>query len=102
MDKSPTARTLEWCREGGWLVDVVERRIRRTVTKDLFGFIDIVALTVDGETIAIQATSAANVAARRTKIAESENLPVVLAAGWRVWVMGWDHRPAPLIQEVVL
>lgn len=66
---SPTARTLKWLRDHGFVADVVEKwqtfpgaggqniRIRR----DLFGFADILALQVEpeslGDVLLIQATS---------------------------------------------
>jgi hypothetical protein len=37
----------------------------------------------------VQTTSRANVAARVKKIAESEHLPAILRAGWKIEVHGW-------------
>ena len=49
---SPTARTLEYLRSQGWSADIVERFLHKAgpsgIRKDLFGIIDIVALTDQG------------------------------------------------------
>lgn len=65
--KSPTSRALAECLNRGWTAQVVEKwnpfaRIRQ----DLFGCIDIVAIT-DRRILGIQVTSGANHAARKTK-----------------------------------
>lgn len=55
---SPTARTLKALRELGYLADVAEKRVPKTrVTRDLFGFIDIVAIKAGEPILAVQATS---------------------------------------------
>jgi len=89
--KSPTQRSLEHMRKLGYLCDIVERRVPfQFVTKDLFGFIDI--LCVKGEDIiGVQATSAPNAASRVTKITEHENWPLVCKA-IRVIVHGWRRN----------
>lgn len=86
---SPTSRTLAKLREAGYLAEVVERWIPgANIRKDLFGFIDIVAIR-DGEILGVQATSRDNVAHRVTKIAEHENIAAVRKAGMRLEVHGW-------------
>jgi hypothetical protein len=94
--KSPTSRSLEYLRKCGYpLVQVVERwNMHARVRIDLFGIIDIVAIDCEGETFGIQATSGDNVAARVTKIAESDALAVCLKAGWRIVVHGWRKNAA--------
>jgi hypothetical protein len=87
--KSPTARSLELLRERGYRCEVVERRIPHSfITKDLFGFIDIIAIK-GGETLAVQTTSGDNVSHRAEKIAESETVGDVREAGWRIHIHGW-------------
>jgi len=86
---SPTQRSLKKLRDDGFLAEVTEHwnqyaRIR----KDLFGFIDIVAVK-DKVTIGVQTTSYGNMGARVKKIQESENLAKLLAGGWRIIVHGW-------------
>lgn len=100
---SPTQRTLKFMRKNGYLSEVVERRLPRVfITKDLFGFIDVLA--VKGEDIVgVQTTSGANVAARITKIVEHENYPTVIAA-MRIVVHGWRKNAAGkwVLREVEL
>lgn len=91
---SPTQRSLAHLRDGGWLAQVVERwNPHARVRNDLFGFIDILAIR-DGQTLAVQATSGTNVAARVRKIAEAEHVGAVRAAGWRLEVHGWRKNAA--------
>lgn len=89
---SPTQRSLARLRADGYLADVVEKWIpvvkRR---RDLFGFIDILAIR-DNEVVGVQATSGSNVAARIAKIAEHENVGAVRKAGIRIVVHGWAKR----------
>lgn len=90
---SPTQLTLRHLRDEGWpLVEVVETYNPHSRTRhDLFGIIDIVALR-PGETLAVQATSAANVSSRIRKIAESPAIDHVREAGWTVRVFGWRKK----------
>ena len=69
---SPTQRTLEHLRAAGYpLVQVVERwNPRAKVRQDLFGIVDVLAVNEAG-IVAVQTTSASNVAARITKIQTS-------------------------------
>jgi hypothetical protein len=90
---SPTSRSLEECRRRGWLAEVVEKWIPQTKQrKDLWGFVDLVAITPDGRTIGIQATSGANHAARVAKIQDSPKIDAVLNAGWIVEVWSYTKR----------
>jgi hypothetical protein len=87
---TPTQLTLRRLRENGWpLVEVVETwNPHARIRNDLFGFIDVVAVGPAG-TLAVQATSAANVSARVKKIADHPNLAAVREAGWILEVWGW-------------
>lgn len=100
---SPTQRSLKHMRALGYVCDIVERRVPfQFVTKDLFGFIDI--LCVKGEEIiGVQTTSGDNVAARVTKITEHENWPLVCKA-IRVIVHGWrkNSKNRWVLREVEL
>jgi hypothetical protein len=70
-------------------VAIVERwNAYAGIRQDLFGFVDLLALR-GHETLAVQATSGSNVAARVTKIAQAEHAAAVRAAGWRIVVHGW-------------
>lgn len=90
---SPMFRSLKLLESEGYIVDVVERRIPRTlITKDLFGFIDLLGIHREtGEILAVQSTSASNVSARIRKITDHANLTVVRKANWRIEVHGWKR-----------
>lgn len=86
---TPTQRSLALLREAGMLVAVVERwNPHARVRQDLFGCVDLLALDA-GKTVAVQTTSKANMAARITKIVESEAYPYMVRAGWEIVVHGW-------------
>ena len=88
---SPTARSLALLRADGWYAEVTEQNVRipgRTFKRDLFGFVDILALR-GPDILAVQTTSAANVAARMTKIADSPLVAAVRSAGIQIHVHGW-------------
>lgn len=91
---SPTARTLEWLRSRGWLVEVVEKWIPQSRTRrDLFGIADLIAVHPDRpETVLIQATSTSNVTARIAKLIAAPGSKVWLAQPHReLWVVGWKR-----------
>lgn len=91
---SPTARSLAILRERGYRCQVVEYFVPYTkVRRDLFGFIDIMAVR-DGETLAVQTTSGAHVAERINKITvdKAAELADVRKAGWAVHVHGWSKN----------
>lgn len=89
MKQSPTQLSLRELRKSCDAVQVVERwNPHARIRQDLFGFIDILAIC-SAETIAVQSTSWANVPARVRKIADSEHVAAVRAAGWRILVHGW-------------
>ena len=89
MAISPVQRSLLHLREQGYKVEITERwNPFARVRQDMFGFIDALAIR-NGETLAVQITTASNMSARRKKILLHENLPAVLCAGWKVVVHGW-------------
>ena len=89
MAISPMQRSLLHLREQGYKVEITERwNPFARVKHDLFGFVDALAIR-NGETMAIQITTASNMSSRRKKILLHENLPVVLSAGWLVVIHGW-------------
>jgi carbonic anhydrase len=90
---SPTTLTLRHLREQGWpLVAIVEHwNPHARIRQDLFGFVDVLAVGPAG-VLAVQTTSAANVAARVTKIAESPNVAAVREAGIAIHVHGWAKK----------
>ena len=92
---SPTSRSLEKMRKAGFLAEVVEKWNQwARVRKDLFGFIDVLAIRGD-YIIAVQTTSASNVSARIQKIRNSPEAVKWLACSTRkIWVHGWAKRGA--------
>ena len=76
------------------LVEVVEKRQivhgqKFSITQDLFGIIDIIALGPSG-TLAVQTTSYTNFSSRMKKLREHPSTRLVLATpGWRIEVHGW-------------
>lgn len=87
---SPTQRSLKHLREQGCVAQVVEHwQAFAKIRIDLFGIIDIVALSPDGETIGVQATSLSNVSKRVQKIADAAALAALRRCGWRILVHGW-------------
>jgi hypothetical protein len=89
---SPTELTLRELRKDGWTAEVVERwNPHARIRHDLFGFVDIIAIK-GVDTLAVQATSGANVAARVRKIAEAPHVDAVREAGWIIEVWGWKKK----------
>lgn len=87
--------TLAEMRDRGYeLVDIVERRIPRCfITKDLWGIADVVCVGgPNDEIVAVQTTSAKNIAARRTKVLESDAIVVLRRVGIRFLLHGWKKR----------
>lgn len=85
---SPTQNSLSALRAQGytcWVCEYWNSFTRRRV--DMFGCIDIIAIRA-GETLAVQTTTT-GVAARVKKITDSEYLPAMRDAGWRIEVHGW-------------
>ena len=88
---TPTQLSKAWCSVRGWPVDDSERRIAGKISKDLFGMLDLVALSPEA-IIGIQTTTAAHLAARRRKVAEARYASAWLLAGGRLLVHGWRKR----------
>lgn len=94
LSVSNTVRSTRLLEAEGWIVDTVERWIPHTLHKrDLFGFIDLLAVHQGtGETMGIQTTSASNVSSRIHKMTASPHLPVLRKAGWRLECHGWAKK----------
>lgn len=91
---SPSARTLAELRRRKWVAQSVEQTIPRTfIKRDLFGIIDLIALSPDG-ILGIQVTSGANHAARRTKALAEPRLLVWLGVGGLFEIWSWSKRGA--------
>lgn len=91
---SPTQRTLAECRKRGWIAQVVERwNPHARIRQDLFGCIDILALTPDG-ILGIQACAGPSHAARMAKALREERLQRWRDAGGLFAVWSWSKRGA--------
>ncbi len=90
MTKGLDLRTIKLLQAEGWpTVEKVEWWNAHSRRKhDLFGIFDVLAVGPRG-TLAVQVTSATNVAARIRKIADSEHVGSVREAGWAIEVHGW-------------
>jgi hypothetical protein len=94
MAASPTQRSLKHLRAAGCIAQVVEKwNAHAKVRVDLFGIIDVVALSPEGETIGVQACAMSSVSKRVDKITESESLAMLRKCGWRLLVHGWGKQP---------
>lgn len=87
---SPTKRTKSFLEKRGYLVGSVERWNQfARVRQDLFGFIDMIAISPDGDIVGIQATTGAHSQERITKIVEHKNFVRVVGSKMLVEVWGW-------------
>ena len=86
-----TQRTLKLMRERGWIAEVTERWIPgANIRKDLWTFCDVLCIHPEsGEILAVQTTSASNMAARVKKIRDCELTPIVRKCGIGIHVHGW-------------
>jgi hypothetical protein len=90
--RSPTQSSLAALRADGytcWVVEYWNAHTQRRV--DLFGCIDILAIR-EGETLAVQTTSASGVSARVKKMTDNEYMPAMRAAGWSIQIQGWRMK----------
>jgi len=89
MATSPTQLSLKKLREEGYLVAITERwNAFAKIRQDMFGFIDLLAIK-DGEILAVQTTTASNMSARASKIADSEHVGMVRKSGMKIHIHGW-------------
>ena len=88
---SPTQLTLKRLKENGYTTVAITEHWNpfARVRKDLFGFIDILAINNKGDVLAVQTTSYTNINARCKKIAENDNVGDVRKANWTIEVHGW-------------
>lgn len=95
---TPSQRSLKLLRNDGWIVDSVEKYIHQTKQrKDLWGFVDLIAMKPGELPLLVQVTSGSNTAARRTKILTEcrENALCALKSGFRIEVHGWRKLKKP-------
>lgn len=109
MSSSHTQRTLRWCEKKLWLAGVVEKWLpnrqeacpicqattgKGGVRKDLFGFIDLVAIDGAQGVVAIQVCATSSMASRLNKIRTvcSKEATTWLAFGNRIQIHGWSKK----------
>lgn len=74
----------------GWTVQLVEYRIPKTfITKDCFGFGDILAISPSRGTMLVQATGGGNGSTRIKKIQTEPKAGIWMACGNRIQVQDW-------------
>jgi len=91
---SPTQRSLAQLRKDGYLAAVVEKfNMFAHVRQDLFGVIDLVAISeASNGVLGVQTTSISNVSARIQKCLKEPAVTVWLKAGNRFEIWGWDVK----------
>lgn len=94
---TPTARTVKWLEAQGYLADVCERRITRTLKRDLFGVFDIVASSPSVPILAVQCTTLSNFSARLRKVTTSAKAQQLLRQKWQIAVVGWGDSGVPRV-----
>lgn len=86
---SPTQRALAYCRDQGWIAQVVEKWEPHSHRRiDLFGVIDLVVLR-DGKIVGVQVTSGGNISSRIHKALEEPRLEAWFRSGGGYEVWGW-------------
>lgn len=94
------AASVKHLRDRNWLAEVVEKRLPKCfITKDVFEFIDIIAIdALHGSdhkgVMAVQSTTNANAAARKTKILALPAAKSWLLCGNRIMIHSWAKRGA--------
>ena len=104
---SPTVRTMALMKKAGYRIGVVERFIkagRFGIRKDLFGFIDLIAVkAAQAGVVGVQTTSGSNFSAHVHKILDNQeirsNAVAWLKAGNRIFLHGW-RKAGPASQLV--
>lgn len=92
------AKTLEQCRKLGWHAQTVEQTVPYTfIKRDLFGVIDIVAVTAGeplnpARILGIQATSGGNHSKRVAKIIAEPRARAWIDAGGLLEVWTWEKQ----------
>ena len=91
---TPAQRSLKYLRDRNYTAQVVERwNPYGRVRVDLFGFIDIVAISYfNGKIFGVQTTSAAHINDRIKKILQIKEAKYWLEAGAKIYVHGWSKK----------
>jgi 2-polyprenyl-6-methoxyphenol hydroxylase-like FAD-dependent oxidoreductase len=80
----------------GWTVGVVEQRIPHCfITRDLFGFADLIAVSPARGIMAVQVTGGASTSNFHARVAKTKAEPrhaIWLASGGRIQVHSWEGK----------
>lgn len=98
---SPTQRSIQWLKERGYTCCIAEHyNAFAHVRKDLFGWIDIVALHPDKKgVLGIQCTTGSNISARITKAEALKSYGLWIACGNTALFMGWRKLKTGKVQR---
>lgn len=89
---SPTARSLKYLRDNGYVAEVVEKTVPRSfVKKDYIGIVDVIACG-NGHILAVQVTTTGNLNARKLKALAEPRLLTWLESGGSFRLHGWSKR----------
>jgi hypothetical protein len=78
----------------GWTVTVVEQRIPKCfITRDAYGFGDLLACSPTRGILIVQATGGSNLSTRIKKVKAEPRHAIWLASGGRIKVHSWIKRP---------
>lgn len=87
----------------GWTVCTVEQRIPHCfITRDAFGFGDLIAISPSRGIMAVQATGGGNGPSRIAKIKAEPRAAIWLASGGRIQVHDWRKRAKQTERECVV
>ena len=97
---TPTARSLRWLRQRGFVARVVECWVPHTqVRRDLFGFADIIGIHPrDRLILLVQTTTSGHLANRLEKARRLSELRDWLRAGGRFQVHGWGEAGLRIVE----
>ena len=87
----------------GWTVGTVEMRIPHCfITRDLFGFADLIAMSPTRGFLAVQATGGGNLKARAEKVCSEPLAAIWLASSGRIQIHDWRKRAGQKQRECVI
>lgn len=99
--RSPAQLTMRRLRKEGFNVQFCQTWNHYSKrSNDLLGFIDVLGF-IPGLTLAIQATSSSNLAARVKKIKANEKYRWAKEAGWKIQAEGWRLKDRKYISRIV-
>jgi hypothetical protein len=99
-------RTMNYMRKQGFSCWVTENKVPYSfISRDLFNFIDVVAMKAGFGIVGIQTTSKANMSARKKKILAIPEHRIWLDSGGKIVIHGWYKKKGSrfwLLKEEVI